>query len=309
MRHAHGRPGRRGPRLASWRTSSARSTRARRAPGSWCSTTTGGRWRGTSSSTSRSCPSAGWVEHNPLEIWERTQTGHRPALTRAGISSLRPGRRRDHQPARDHGRVGPPHRPPLPQRHRLAGHPHRPPSPAPWTPTAAATSSASAPGCRRRTYFSAGKMQWMLENVDGLRAAAERGDAVFGTTDTWVIWNLTGGTEGGRPRHRRDEREPHDAHGPRRPSTGTTSCSTSSASRARCCPTIHPSSRRRGVRRHGRAARRQRGPDHRRPRRPAGGHRRSGVLRAGRGEEHLRHRQLPAAQHRRPSSSAPRTAC
>jgi glycerol kinase len=38
----------------------------------------------------------------------------------------------------------------------------------------------------------------MLENVDGLREAAERGDALFGTPDTWVIWNLTGGTEGGR---------------------------------------------------------------------------------------------------------------
>ncbi len=43
------------------------------------------------------------------------------------------------------------------------------------------------------TYFSGGKLQWILENVDGVRAAAERGDALFGTTDTWVLWNLTGG--------------------------------------------------------------------------------------------------------------------
>ena len=40
-------------------------------------------------------------------------------------------------------------------------------------------------------------MQWILENVDGVRAAAERGDALFGTTDTWVLWNLTGGLDGG----------------------------------------------------------------------------------------------------------------
>jgi glycerol kinase len=47
------------------------------------------------------------------------------------------------------------------------------------------------------TYFSAGKVQWILENVDGVREAAEAGDAVFGNTDTWLLWNLTGGTEGG----------------------------------------------------------------------------------------------------------------
>ncbi|NED54531.1 glycerol kinase, partial [Micromonospora aurantiaca] len=47
------------------------------------------------------------------------------------------------------------------------------------------------------TYFSAGKVQWILENVDGVREAAENGDAVFGNMDTWVLWNLTGGRNGG----------------------------------------------------------------------------------------------------------------
>src|SRR5258705_2989568 len=47
------------------------------------------------------------------------------------------------------------------------------------------------------TYFSAGKVQWILENVDGVRADAEKGDAIFGTPDTWVLWNLTGGSRGG----------------------------------------------------------------------------------------------------------------
>lgn len=47
------------------------------------------------------------------------------------------------------------------------------------------------------TYFSAPKLQWLLENVPGLRERAQRGDAVFGNMDTWVIWNLTGGVRGG----------------------------------------------------------------------------------------------------------------
>lgn len=48
------------------------------------------------------------------------------------------------------------------------------------------------------TYFSATKLRWILDHVEGVRAAAERGDAIFGTIDTWVIWNLTGGAAGGR---------------------------------------------------------------------------------------------------------------
>ena len=47
------------------------------------------------------------------------------------------------------------------------------------------------------TYFSGGKLQWLFDNVDGLRAAAQNGEALFGNTDTWVLWNLTGGTDGG----------------------------------------------------------------------------------------------------------------
>ncbi|MCB0230569.1 MAG: glycerol kinase GlpK, partial [Anaerolineae bacterium] len=47
------------------------------------------------------------------------------------------------------------------------------------------------------TYFSGPKIKWILENVDGVRAAAARGDAIFGNMDTWVIWNMTGGVNGG----------------------------------------------------------------------------------------------------------------
>ncbi|MGY2063319.1 FGGY family carbohydrate kinase, partial [Nocardia gipuzkoensis] len=47
------------------------------------------------------------------------------------------------------------------------------------------------------TYFSGGKLRWILDNVPGVAEDAESGDAIFGTTDSWLLWNLTGGTGGG----------------------------------------------------------------------------------------------------------------
>ena len=47
------------------------------------------------------------------------------------------------------------------------------------------------------TYFSGPKIKWVMENVDGVKQAVEAGDAIFGTMDTWLIWWLTGGPEGG----------------------------------------------------------------------------------------------------------------
>ncbi|HEX4400386.1 MAG TPA: glycerol kinase GlpK [Galbitalea sp.] len=47
------------------------------------------------------------------------------------------------------------------------------------------------------TYFSGTKIAWILDNVEGARARAEAGDLLFGTTDTWLLWNLTGGQKGG----------------------------------------------------------------------------------------------------------------
>lgn len=47
------------------------------------------------------------------------------------------------------------------------------------------------------TYFSSTKLRWLLDHVDGLRDAADRGRAMFGTIDSWIIWNLTGGVDGG----------------------------------------------------------------------------------------------------------------
>jgi glycerol kinase len=47
------------------------------------------------------------------------------------------------------------------------------------------------------TYFAGPKVTWLLDNVDGARKRAENGELAFGTMDTWVLWNLTGGTKGG----------------------------------------------------------------------------------------------------------------
>ncbi|MGL4178208.1 MAG: glycerol kinase GlpK, partial [Dermatophilaceae bacterium] len=142
-------------------------------------------------------PRAGWVEHNPLEIWDRTQTVIGTALTGAGLSStdlaaIGVTNQRETAIVWDR-RTG------RPLHHAIV-----------WqdTRTAAIATALDADGrgdvIREKaglppaTYFSAGKVQWLLENVDGLRDAAERGDALFGTPDTWVVWNLTGGPDGGR---------------------------------------------------------------------------------------------------------------
>lgn len=50
-------------------------------------------------------------------------------------------------------------------------------------------------------YFSGSKIQWILEHVDGVREAAERGDALFGTIDSWIIWQLTGGADRAKAVH------------------------------------------------------------------------------------------------------------
>ena len=141
-------------------------------------------------------PQAGWVEHNPLEIWERTVSVVKTALNNAGLT------------AGDLAALG------ITNQRETAvvwnpktGRPYY--NAIVWQDTrtdriASALDRDERGDIIRRkaglppaTYFSGGKVQWILENVDGVRAAAERGEAVFGNTDTWVIWNLTGGVNGG----------------------------------------------------------------------------------------------------------------
>ncbi len=141
-------------------------------------------------------PKAGWVEHNPVEIWERTSSVIKTALGKFGID------------AEDLAALGITN-----QRettvvwNRKTGRPYY--NAIVWqdTRTDRIASKLERDGhgdlIRERaglppaTYFSGGKIQWILENVDGVREAAEAGDAIFGNTDSWLIWNLTGGTNGG----------------------------------------------------------------------------------------------------------------
>ncbi len=141
-------------------------------------------------------PQAGWVEHNPVEIWERTASVIQTALNNAGLT------------ASDLAALGITN-----QRetavvwNRKTGRPYY--NAIVWQDTrtdriaSALDRDDRGQVIRRKaglppaTYFSGGKIQWILENVDGVRAAAEAGDAIFGNTDSWVIWNLTGGVNGG----------------------------------------------------------------------------------------------------------------
>jgi len=141
-------------------------------------------------------PKPGWVEHNPEEIWQRTQE----VITEAMKAK--------HLTAKDLAAVGITN-----QRettvvwNRKTGRPYY--NAIVWQDTrtdriaSALDRDERGDTIRRKaglppaTYFSGGKVQWILENVDGVRAAAENGDAIFGNTDSWVIWNLTGGADGG----------------------------------------------------------------------------------------------------------------
>jgi glycerol kinase len=141
-------------------------------------------------------PQAGWVEHNPVEIWERTTSVIQTAMNNAGLGPS------------DLAALGITN-----QRetavvwNRKTGRPYY--NAIVWQDTrtdriaSALDRDERGATIRRKaglppaTYFSGGKIQWILENVDGVRAAAENGDAIFGNTDSWIIWNLTGGTDGG----------------------------------------------------------------------------------------------------------------
>jgi glycerol kinase len=142
-------------------------------------------------------------------------------------------------------------------------------------------------------YFAGPRLAWLLEHVKGLRGRAERGEVLFGTMETWLVWNLTGGPDGGV--HVTDVT---NASRTMLMGIDTLQWDDSLLGRAR-----RPAGRaagdpllERGLRHgHRRAARHA---DRRGPRRPAGGAVRPDLLRARRGQVHLRHGQLPAAQHR-----------
>jgi glycerol kinase len=123
-------------------------------------------------------PKAGWVEHDPEQIWRNTREVIGQALSKADITR------------HDVEAVG------ITNQRETA---------VVWDKTTGKP-VYNAIGVERfkptvglplATYFSGTKIVWILENVEGAREKAEAGDLLFGTTDSWVLWNLTGGTEGG----------------------------------------------------------------------------------------------------------------
>src|SRR5215207_7450471 len=139
-------------------------------------------------------PKPGWVEHDPLEIWQRTQEVVKAGLGKIQLSDLAAvgvTNQRETTVVWD----------------RSTGRPVF--NAIVWqdTRTDQICNELAAEGGQDRfriktglpiaTYFSGPKIKWILDNVDGVRARAESGEVVFGNIDTWVIWLLTGGPDGG----------------------------------------------------------------------------------------------------------------
>jgi glycerol kinase len=137
-------------------------------------------------------PRPGWVEHDPREILQSQLVTAREALAKAGLT------------AADIASIGITN-----QRettlvwNRITGEPVH--NAIVWQDRRAEPTCASLreqglePVFRAKTglivdaYFSGTKLKWILDNVDGARAAAARGELAFGTVDTWLMWHLTGG--------------------------------------------------------------------------------------------------------------------
>jgi glycerol kinase len=141
-------------------------------------------------------PKPGWVEHDPFEIWRKTQEVVQDTIQQAGIAHG------------DLAAVGITN-----QRettlvwNRMTGEPYY--NAIVWqdTRTKEICDRLASNGGQDRfrpqtglplaTYFAGTKLKWILDNVPGVRQAANRGEAIFGTIDTWLIWQLTGGPQGG----------------------------------------------------------------------------------------------------------------
>ncbi|MGI8536654.1 MAG: FGGY family carbohydrate kinase, partial [Mycobacteriales bacterium] len=141
-------------------------------------------------------PRPGWVEHDPEEIWNNVRRVVPAALKQAGadvsqVVALGIANQRETAVVWD---------------------PNTGRSLAPaitWQDTRtsdvvdALVRDGHEPLIRRvsglppATYFAGPRLRWLLEEVPGLRDRAARGEAVFGTMESWLIWNLTGGPDGG----------------------------------------------------------------------------------------------------------------
>jgi glycerol kinase len=141
-------------------------------------------------------PKAGWVEHDASEIWRRTREVIGGALAKSDaeagdVEAIGITNQRESTVVWDRESGEPIHNAIVWQDTRtdqlvreLAGE-------------KGVDRLRERVGLPLSTYFSGPKVAWLLENVQGARERAENGELAFGTMDTWVLWNLTGGTNGG----------------------------------------------------------------------------------------------------------------
>ncbi|MFI9385189.1 glycerol kinase GlpK [Kutzneria sp. NPDC052558] len=141
-------------------------------------------------------PRAGWVEHDPDEVWTNTREVAAGAVAKADlhvsdIVAVGITNQRETAVVWDKTTGKPVHNAIVWQDTRtqaivdeLAG-------------DVGAERYKARTGLPLATYFSGPKIRWILDNVDGARAKAEAGDLLFGNMDTWVLWNMTGGVDGG----------------------------------------------------------------------------------------------------------------
>ena len=138
----------------------------------------------------QSYPQPGWVEHDALRIWDDTQACVRDALAQAGqqarqIAALGITNQRETTVIWDRASGQPIHPAIVWQDRRTATFCQQHQDRAAWL--------AAKTGLLLDPYFSATKIAWLLDAVPGARARAERGELAFGTIDSWLLWQLTGG--------------------------------------------------------------------------------------------------------------------
>jgi len=137
-------------------------------------------------------PASGWVEHDPMDLWATTAATCRAALEKARVRATEVAgigitNQRETTLVWDRATGKPIHNAIVWQDRRTADLCRR------LRDAGREPSVTETTGLLLDPYFSGTKLAWLLDNVEGARARAEAGDLLFGTVDTWLIWNLTGG--------------------------------------------------------------------------------------------------------------------
>ena len=142
-------------------------------------------------------PRPGWVEHNPTEIWQRTLDVMEEACAKlklgaADLACIGLTNQRETTVVWDRHTGEPAYNALVWQDTRVGDYVSE------LAAEGGQNRFAAKTGLPLATYFSGLKIRWVLDNVEGARAKAERGDLLFGNIDAFLLWHLTGGTQGGR---------------------------------------------------------------------------------------------------------------